>query len=64
MKHALAVILLVAAPAAVLVAQEPPPAQPPAPSTYRPVKDVWVLQMQNPPREYAVRLESLQSSKF
>ena len=61
MKHALA-ILLVAAPAALLVAQDAPSTQStPQGTNYRPAQDVWVLQMQNPPREYAVRLESLQT---
>lgn len=27
----------------------------------QPVQDVWVLQMQNPPREYAVRMTALQA---
>jgi hypothetical protein len=56
MKHVVA-ILLAAAAAAPLVAQETSSTQ----TTYRPAKDVWVLQMQNPPREYSVRLESLQT---
>jgi hypothetical protein len=56
MKHAVATALL----AAGII---PLPAQsPPAPAAnYQPVKDVWVLQMMNPAREYAVRLESLQT---
>lgn len=57
MKHVPAILLL-ATPAAALLAQDPPP---PPEANYRPVKDVWVLQMDNPPREYAVRLESLQA---
>jgi hypothetical protein len=61
MKHALA-ILLVATPAALLVAQDPPSTRSaPQATNYRPAQDVWVLQMRNPPREYAVRLESLQT---
>ena len=34
---------------------------PPAGPVIKPVEDVWVLQMQNPPREYAVRMTALQS---
>ncbi len=56
MKHALAIALL-AVPATALLAQDPPAPE----ANYRPVKDVWILQMQNPAREYAVRLESLQT---
>lgn len=56
MKHALAIALL-AVPATTLLAQDPPAPE----ANYRPVKDVWILQMQNPAREYAVRLESLQT---
>jgi hypothetical protein len=56
MKHVVA-ILLAAAAAAPLLAQETSSTQ----DNFRPAKDVWVLQMQNPPREYAVRLESLQT---
>ena len=57
MKHVLAIILL-ATPIAALFAQNPPTAPE---ASYRPVKDVCILQMENPAREYAVRLESLQT---
>jgi hypothetical protein len=60
MKHALAIALL-AIPTTALHAQRPEQGPPPAEANYRPVKDVWVLQMQNPAREYAVRLEALQT---
>lgn len=60
MKHALAIALL-AIPTTALHAQRPEQGPPPAEANYRPVKDVWVLQMDNPAREYAVRLEALQT---
>lgn len=56
MKSALAIALL-ALPTAGLLAQGP---SAPA-ANYQPAKDVWILQMHNPAREYAVRLESLQT---
>lgn len=51
------VIFLFAAAAPALLGQETQAPQ----ANYRPAKDVWVLQMDNPVREYAVRLESLQT---
>ena len=53
-------LLLLAAGAlvATAAAQQPPP---PTGPVCKPVEDVWVLQMQNPPREYAVRMTALQA---
>jgi len=51
--------LALSAIAATVLAQDPP--APPAGPVGKPVEDVWVLQMQNPPREYAVRMTALQA---
>jgi hypothetical protein len=45
--------------AATASAQDKPP--PPGGPVCKPVEDVWVLQMQNPQREYAVRMTALQA---
>jgi hypothetical protein len=45
--------------AAAALAQDNPAA--PTGPVCKPVEDVWVLQMQNPPREYAVRMTALQA---
>jgi hypothetical protein len=44
---------------ATTAAQDKP--TPPAGPVGKPAEDVWVLQMQNPPREYAVRISSLEA---
>jgi hypothetical protein len=50
---------LILSAAATALAQNPP--APPSGPVGKPVEDVWVLQMQNPPREYAVRMTALQA---
>ena len=60
MKALFPIPFLLLAAAATGPAQEPP-APPPSGPVSKPVEDVWVLQMQNPPREYAVRMTALQS---
>ena len=45
--------------AATAGAQDPP--APAAGPVCKPVEDVWILQMGNPPREYAVRMTALQT---
>ena len=45
--------------AAAASAQDKPP--PPGGPVCKPVEDVWILQMQKPDREYAVRMTALQS---
>lgn len=59
MKTSFSVLLLPALVATTALAQDNPAA--PARPVYQPVEDVWVLQMQNPPREYAVRMSALQA---
>lgn len=58
-KSLLPILLLALLAGATAPAQDKP--APPAGPVCKPVEDVWVLQMQNPPREYAVRMTALQS---
>ncbi|MEX1045510.1 MAG: hypothetical protein WEC73_05225 [Chthoniobacterales bacterium] len=59
MKASFPALVLSIAAAATAVAQDNP--APPAGPVCQPVEDVWVLQMQNPAREYAVRMTALQA---
>ena len=59
MKASFPALVLSIAAAVTAVAQDNP--TPPAGPVCKPVEDVWVLQMQNPRREYAVRMTALQA---
>ena len=58
MKTFFPALLLPVLAAAALAQDNPAPSSGPA---CKPVEDVWVLQMQNPAREYAVRISALQA---
>ena len=59
MKASLPLFLLPLMVAATATAQDNP--APPAGPVCKPVEDVWILQMQDPQREYAVRMTALQA---
>ena len=59
MKTSLALFCLALVVAVTATAQDNP--APPAGPVCKPVEDVWVLQMQDPQREYAVRMTALQA---